>query len=55
MYDDGEKRWKTVGSTPGLSGVVIYRHMTENTFRVIGRKEQGGEVKFVCHMCPYVT
>jgi len=45
IYDDGDKKWKTVGRTPGLSGVCIYRHMIENTFRVIGRKDHDHEVR----------
>ena len=44
IYDDGDKKWKAVGRTPGLSGVCIYRHMIDNTFRVIGRKDHDHEV-----------
>ena len=44
IYDDAERKWKTAGRTAGLSGICIYWHMVENTFRVIGRKEQDGEV-----------
>ena len=43
-YDDAERKWIQSGQTPGLSGVCIYHHVTKNTFRVIGRKEQNGEV-----------
>lgn len=45
IYDDSDRKWKAAGRTPGLSGVCVYRHMIENSFRVIGRKEQDGEVE----------
>ena len=44
VYSDAEQKWVTAGRTPGLSGVCIYQHTAKNTFRVIGRKEQDGEV-----------
>ena len=45
IYDDAERKWKSAGRTPGLSNVNVYRHMVQNTFRVVGRKEQDGEVR----------
>ncbi|CAK8680243.1 unnamed protein product [Clavelina lepadiformis] len=48
IYDDAERKWKSAGRTPGLSNVNVYRHMVQNTFRVVGRKEQDGEVVINC-------
>uniref|UniRef100_H2XWZ4 WH1 domain-containing protein n=1 Tax=Ciona intestinalis TaxID=7719 RepID=H2XWZ4_CIOIN len=52
IYDDGERKWKAAGKTQGLSSVCIYRHTQENTFRVIGRKDQDGEVVINCAVVP---
>ena len=51
-YDDGQKKWVPSGRTPGLSGVCIYHHTAKNTFRVIGRKDQDGEVVINCAIIP---
>ena len=43
-YDDGCKRWVTVGSdTAVLSRVQIYHNPDVNTFRVVGRKMQADQ------------
>lgn len=39
-YDDGQKKWIPMG----MSKVQIYRHQTNNTFRVVGRTLQEHEV-----------
>lgn len=40
IYDDVNKKWIPSGSSSGLSKVHIYQHLTNNTFRVVGRKLQ---------------
>lgn len=47
LYDDAAKKWVASGTTQGLSKVQIYRHTTNNTFRVVGRKLQDHEVTFL--------
>ncbi|XP_054714607.1 protein enabled homolog [Uloborus diversus] len=44
VYDDMNKKWVPSGSSSGLSKVHIYQHLTNNTFRVVGRKLQDHEV-----------
>ncbi|CAL1266677.1 unnamed protein product [Larinioides sclopetarius] len=44
VYDDINKKWIPSGSSSGLSKVHIYQHLTNNTFRVVGRKLQDHEV-----------
>ncbi|KAF8773040.1 Protein enabled like protein [Argiope bruennichi] len=44
VYDDTNKKWIPSGSSSGLSKVHIYQHLTNNTFRVVGRKLQDHEV-----------
>jgi hypothetical protein len=44
LYDDAAKKWVASGTSQGLSKVQIYRHTTNNTFRVVGRKLQDHEV-----------
>lgn len=48
VYDDVNKKWLPSGSTSGLSKVHIYQHMTNSTFRVVGRKLQDHEVVINC-------
>ena len=47
LYDDAAKKWVASGTTQGLSKVQIYRHTTNNTFRVVGRKLQDHEVSSI--------
>ncbi len=44
IYDDNLKKWVPSGTSSGLSKVHIYQHMTNVTFRVVGRKLQDHEV-----------
>lgn len=44
IYDDVNRKWLPSGSSSGLSRVHIYQHVTNNTFRVVGRKLQDHEV-----------
>ncbi|GAB6024364.1 hypothetical protein CHUAL_009532 [Chamberlinius hualienensis] len=48
VYDDVNKKWLPSGSTSGLSKVHIYQHLTNSTFRVVGRKLQDHEVVINC-------
>lgn len=48
LYDDAAKKWVASGTSQGLSKVQIYRHTTNNTFRVVGRKLQDHEVVINC-------
>lgn len=51
LYDDAAKKWVASGTTQGLSKVQIYRHTTNNTFRVVGRKLQDHEVNNLLNTC----
>lgn len=46
IYDDNSKKWIPSGSSSGLSKVHIFKHVINNTFRVVGRKLQDHEVIF---------
>lgn len=46
IYDDNSKKWVPSGTSSGLSKVHIFKHVTNNTFRVVGRKLQDHEVFF---------
>ncbi|XP_022256137.1 vasodilator-stimulated phosphoprotein-like isoform X2 [Limulus polyphemus] len=48
IYDDQNKKWIPSGSSSGLSKVHLYHHVTNNTFRVVGRKLQDHEVVINC-------
>ncbi len=44
MYDDGSKRWLPAGSgTQAVSRVQIYQNPSNNSFRVVGRKQQADQ------------
>lgn len=45
IYDDENKKWIHSGTSTGVSKVHIYQHMTNNTFRVVGRKLHDHEVR----------
>lgn len=47
IYDDNSKKWIPSGSSSGLSKVHIFKHVINNTFRVVGRKLQDHEVIFM--------
>lgn len=47
IYDDNSKKWIPSGSSSGLSKVHIFKHVINNTFRVVGRKLQDHEVTFM--------
>lgn len=47
IYDDVNKKWVPSGSSSGLSKVHIYQHTVHQTFRVVGRKLQDHEVRFI--------
>ena len=47
VYDDVNKKWVPSGSSSGLSKVHIYQHLTNNTFRIVGRKLQDHEVSML--------
>lgn len=47
IYDDNSKKWVPSGTSSGLSKVHIFKHMINNTFRVVGRKLQDHEVIFI--------
>lgn len=44
IYDDENKKWIHSGTSTGVSKVHIYQHLTQNTFRVVGRKLHDHEV-----------
>lgn len=44
IYDDNSKKWVPSGTSSGLSKVHIFKHVINNTFRVVGRKLQDHEV-----------
>ena len=44
IYDDLSKKWNPSGSTPGISKVLIYQNLLNQTYRVVGRKVQDHEV-----------
>lgn len=46
IYDDNSKKWVPSGTSSGLSKVHIFKHVINNTFRVVGRKLQDHEVNF---------
>lgn len=46
IYDDNSKKWIPSGTSSGLSKVHIFKHVINNTFRVVGRKLQDHEVNF---------
>ncbi|XP_050527711.1 protein enabled isoform X2 [Daktulosphaira vitifoliae] len=48
IYDDSSKKWIPSGTSSGLSKVHIFKHMINNTFRVVGRKLQDHEVVINC-------
>lgn len=48
IYDDSNKKWVPSGVSQGLSKVQIFQHVTNNTFRVVGRKLQDHEVVINC-------
>lgn len=48
IYDDNSKKWIPSGSSSGLSKVHIFKHVINNTFRVVGRKLQDHEVVINC-------
>lgn len=45
IYDDNNKKWIPSGTSSGLSKVHIFKHVINNTFRVVGRKLQDHEVR----------
>lgn len=45
IYDDNNKKWIPSGTSSGLSKVHIFKHLINNTFRIVGRKLQDHEVK----------
>lgn len=47
IYDDENKKWIHSGTSTGVSKVHIYQHLTQNTFRVVGRKLHDHEVSFL--------
>lgn len=47
IYDDDNKKWIHSGTSTGVSKVHIYQHITQNTFRVVGRKLHDHEVIIV--------
>ncbi|XP_016663930.1 protein enabled isoform X4 [Acyrthosiphon pisum] len=48
IYDDNSKKWVPSGTSSGLSKVHIFKHVINNTFRVVGRKLQDHEVVINC-------
>lgn len=46
IYDDENKKWVHSGTSTGVSKVHIYQHLTQNTFRVVGRKLHDHEVNY---------
>ncbi|XP_025422573.1 vasodilator-stimulated phosphoprotein isoform X3 [Sipha flava] len=48
IYDDNSKKWIPSGTSSGLSKVHIFKHVINNTFRVVGRKLQDHEVVINC-------
>lgn len=46
VYDDVNRKWIPSGTSSGLSKVQIYHHVTNNTFRVVGRKLGDHEVRY---------
>ena len=44
IYNDKTRKWETAGKTPGLFAVCIYVNSSDRSYRVVGRKEQDGEV-----------
>jgi len=47
-FDEADRKWKPAGVTQGLSAVCIYGNRAANQYRVVGRKETGGEVVINC-------
>jgi len=48
IYDDENKKWVHSGTSTGVSKVHIYQHLTQNTFRVVGRKLHDHELVINC-------
>ena len=40
LYDDAAEKWVASGTSQGLSQVRIYRHITNNTLRVVRMMNQ---------------
>lgn len=49
IYDDVNKKWIPSGTSTGLSRVHIYKNVSTNAFRVVGRKMQDHEVRNISH------
>ncbi|KTG40603.1 hypothetical protein cypCar_00029956 [Cyprinus carpio] len=53
MYDDGSKRWLPAGSgAQAISRVHIFQNPSNNSFRVVGRKQQADQQVVI--NCPLV-
>ncbi|XP_016320007.1 vasodilator-stimulated phosphoprotein-like [Sinocyclocheilus anshuiensis] len=53
MYDDGSKRWLPAGSgTQAISRVHIFQNPSNNSFRVVGRKQQADQQVVI--NCPLI-
>ena len=48
IYDDAAKKWNPSGSGPGVARVIIYQHLLNHSYRVVGRKIQDSEVVLNC-------
>jgi len=44
IYDDVSRQWMYSGRSGGTSTVHIYKHVINNSFRVVGRNDESREV-----------
>ena len=44
LYDDAAQKWVASGTSQGLSQLQLYRDITNNTLRVVGRMLMNDEV-----------